>query len=141
MHSLLSRQKEIIIYLMDKGDYIPVKNIAENIRVSEKTVYRELKAIEEYLKSRYIFLEKRPGTGIKLNITKEQKMKLNFELHAGKENKNDYMSTEYRRQKILTEFLSNSPKAYSIQQLSEKYYISRASIVNDLKYIEDKIKQ
>ena len=141
MHSLLSRQKEIIIYLMDKGDYIPVKNIAENIRVSEKTVYRELKAIEEYLKSRYIFLEKRPGTGIKLNITKEQKMKLNFELHAGKENKNDYMSTEYRRQKILTEFLSNSPKAYSIQQLSEKYYISRASIVNDLKYIEDRIKQ
>ena len=126
---------------MDKGDYIPVKNIAENIRVSEKTVYRELKAIEEYLKSRYIFLEKRPGTGIKLNITKEQKMKLNFELHAGKENKNDYMSTEYRRQKILTEFLSNSPKPYSIQQLSEKYYISRASIVNDLKYIEDNIKQ
>ena len=57
MHSLLSRQKEIIIYLMDKADYIPVKNIAENIRVSEKTVYRELKTIEEYLKNRYIFLE------------------------------------------------------------------------------------
>ncbi|MCP1224266.1 PRD domain-containing protein [Sebaldella sp. S0638] len=141
MHSLLSRQKEIIIYLMDKTNYIPVKNIAENIRVSEKTVYRELKTIEEYLSSRYIFLEKRPGTGIKLKITKEQKMKLNFELHIGKENKNDYMSTEHRRQKILTEFLSNSPKAYSIQQLSEKYYISRASIVNDLKYIEDCIKQ
>ena len=58
---------------MDKGDYIPVKNIAENIRVSEKTVYRELKTIEDYLNSKYIFLEKRPGTGIKLNITKEQK--------------------------------------------------------------------
>ena len=141
MHSLLSRQKEIIIYLMNKADYIPVKNIAENIRVSEKTVYRELKTIEEYLNSKYIFLEKRPGTGIKLNITKEQKMELNFDLHSGKENKNDYMSTEYRRQKILAEFLSNSPKTYSIQQLSEKYYISRASIVNDLRYIEDCIKQ
>jgi activator of the mannose operon (transcriptional antiterminator) len=141
MHSLLSRQKEIIIYLMDKSDYIPVKNIAENIRVSEKTVYRELKTIEEYLNNRYIFLEKRPGTGIKLNITKEQKMKLNFELHVGKEKKNNYMSTEYRRQKILTDFLSNSPKTYSIQQLSEKYYISRASIVNDLRYIENHIKQ
>ena len=41
MHSLLSRQKEIIIYLMDKGDYIPVKNIAENIKGNEHEYSRD----------------------------------------------------------------------------------------------------
>ena len=75
MYSLLSRQKEIIIYLINQNDYSPVKHIADIIKVSEKTVYRELKFIEEYLKEKYIRMEKRPGIGIKLLITKEQKMK------------------------------------------------------------------
>ena len=140
MYSLLSRQKEIIIYLINQNDYSPVKYIADIIKVSEKTVYRELKIIEEYLKEKYIKMEKRPGIGIKLLITKEQKMKLNFELHLNKEKVVEHMSIESRRLKIFSELLSNSPKRYSIQSLSDKYYISRASIVNDLKDIESRIK-
>ena len=54
MYSLLSRQKEIIIYLINQNDYSPVKYIADIIKVSEKTVYRELKIIEEYLKEKYL---------------------------------------------------------------------------------------
>ena len=97
--------------------------------------------IEKYLEEKCIYLENRPGTGVKLNVTEEQKMKLNFDIRNDKSNIIDYISTDARRQKILSDLLSNSPKTYSVQKLSEKYFISRASIVNDFKYIENYIKK
>ncbi|NJJ46151.1 HTH domain-containing protein, partial [Clostridioides difficile] len=56
-----------------------------------------------------------------------------------KENKS--LSVEQRRMEILKYLLLNSNNITSINQLADKYYVSKTSIVNDFKYIEAWIKE
>ena len=51
------------------------------------------------------------------------------------------VSVDQRRVEILKMLLLNSNSSTSINQLSEKYYVSKTSIVNDLKYIEEWLKK
>ena len=54
-----------------------------------------------------------------------------------KSNKSADISVEKRRIEILRDLLLKSDMKTSINKLSEKYFVSKTSIVNDLKYIEE----
>lgn len=135
MINILSRQIEIIEFLLQGNDYQPVKDISEYMKCSIKTVRNDLDLIEEYLANDGIALEKKHGVGIKLSLSSEEKMKLNLIVNSNKNISISQLSIEARRIKILSELLNNSGNT-SIHKLSEKYYISKTSIVNDLKDIE-----
>lgn len=139
MINLLPRQIEIIQFLLKNQDYQPVKAIAEYMKYSIKTIRNDLEIIEEYVANKGMNMEKRPGVGVKLSLSEEEKMSLNLIANSNKNNSADELSTEARRVKILSDLLNDSGKSTSIQKLSEKYYISKTSIVNDLKDIEEKI--
>ncbi|KRF65475.1 hypothetical protein ASG99_18470 [Bacillus sp. Soil768D1] len=137
MKALPYRNRKILDYLISKKEYVPVKEIAKQMQLSEKTIYRDLKLLEEDLKERNIHLKKRPGVGISLVLTDDQILKLSEEISFL--NKRDVcsLSVESRRMKILTNLLYDSPQETSINKLSEAYFISSTSIVNDLKVIEE----
>lgn len=135
MINILSRQIEIIEFLIQNNDYQPVKDISEYMKCSIKTVRNDLDLIEEFLSNDGISLEKKSGVGIKLCLSSEEKMKLNLMVNSNKNRSIGELSIEARRIKILSELLNNSDNT-SIQKLSEKYYISKTSIVNDLRDIE-----
>jgi len=48
----------------------------------------------------------------------------------------DDFSSNFRMLKIASDLLMLSPKSSSISELADKYFISRASIVNDLKTLQ-----
>ena len=52
----------------------------------------------------------------------------------------DAMMNNSRRVKIASQLLSETPRETSISKLSERYFISSTSIVNDLKVIESWIR-
>lgn len=140
MDPFSNRQKAILKYLLNSQDYVPAKDIADLIDRSNKTVYRELNYIEKILKKDGISIDSQPGKGIKLHLTDEQRMKINFKTQFRGTEFISEESIERRRKNILIDLLVDSPNETSIQTLSDKYYVSKASIVNDLKEIEEKIK-
>jgi activator of the mannose operon (transcriptional antiterminator) len=137
--NLLPRQVEIIQFLLKNQDYQPVKAISEHMKYSIKTIRNDLKIIEKSVANEGINMDKRPGIGVKLSLSDEEKMNLNLIVNSNKKNNFDELSTEARRIKILSDLLNDSSKNTSIQKLSEKYYISKTSIVNDLKSIEERV--
>lgn len=139
MKALSPREYQILHFLLERRDFVPVKEIAGHMNWSEKTIYRELNALEHNLHIRGIRLERKPGRGIALALTQEQTMELRRTQWASGKRVVTTLSVEGRRIKILTNLLYDSPEETSINKLSEEYFIGKASIVNDLKAIEERI--
>ncbi|MGZ7442671.1 BglG family transcription antiterminator [Paenibacillus sp. TH7-28] len=133
MIALSSRQKRIINLLSRQRNYVTAKWIADRLDLSEKTIYRELQAVEERLERERIGLKKQPGKGYMLELPVMPRNK-GYQFEDPPEPSDQ--STGARRIQILSELLSQAPKETSISRLAAAYYISNASIVNDLKFIE-----
>lgn len=131
---LSDRQKEILKILLNSKEFVPTGKIADKLKLSKKTIYRELQIIERDIK-----LEKIKSKGIKLDISPESLIELKEKILNDKKILEKY-SPEERRMGILTHLLKISPKTTSIEKLSKIYYVSKTSIVNDLNYVEEKIK-
>lgn len=132
---LSDRQKEILKILLNKKGFISTEKIADDLFLSKKTIYRELKIIENNVK-----IEKIKSKGIRLDISLVERAELREKILNDRNILEKYSAQE-RRMKILTYLLKISPKTTSIEKLSKSYYVSKNSIVNDLNYIEKKIKK
>ena len=132
---LSDRQKEILKILLNKKGFISTEKIADDLFLSKKTIYRELKIIENNVK-----IEKIKSKGIRLDISLVEQAELREKILNDRNILEKYSAQE-RRMKILTYLLKISPKTTSIEKLSKSYYVSKTSIVNDLNYIEKKIKK
>ena len=131
---LSDRQKEILKILLNNKEFVSSEKIADKMKLSKKTIYRELQIIGKDIK-----LEKIKSKGIKLNISPESLIELKEKILNDKKILEKY-SPEERRMGILTHLLKISPKTTSIEKLSKIYYVSKTSIVNDLNYVKEKIK-
>ncbi|WFR55774.1 BglG family transcription antiterminator [Anaerocolumna sp. AGMB13025] len=70
---LTSRSKKIILLLLEEENYTAIHTIAERVNVSSRTVLRELNSIENWMNDNGILLEKKKGTGIRINIPKNRR--------------------------------------------------------------------
>lgn len=136
MITLSFRQKQIIDLLLKQEHYMTARQLADHMQLSEKTIYRELQTIEELLKSCDIELQKQTGRGYRLELTTMQQTQLNLH-EQSEEAESIHLSIHTRRIRILAQLLSQAPHETSISRLATQYYISNASIVNDLRWIED----
>ncbi|VCV73203.1 hypothetical protein BANRA_00060 [Escherichia coli] len=107
----------------------------------KKTIQRDLRLLEQWLEQWRITVEKRAGAGVMLdskNIT--DLLHLDHLLGAECEEIDGVMNNA-RRVKIASQLLSETPNETSISKLSERYFISGASIVNDLRVIESRLRR
>lgn len=133
MNVLNERQKLIVKIIVDnQEEYTPVKKIANLLNISEKTIYRELEKIELLNEFQ---IEKIKGKGIKIKETNKSLKNLYQINNIIIEN----FSVNQRRYDIYYNLLIDSPKNTTLNLLSEKYYVGQASIVNDIKYIQEKL--
>lgn len=136
MQLLTSRQHKLLKYLLQHQEYVPVKNMAILLAVSEKTVHRDIQFIESLLTEWNITTDKKIGIGIMLIADDSQRLMLLEQLITPEEGGGEALANNSRRVKIASQLLSDTPRETSISKLSERYFISSASIVNDLKIIE-----
>lgn len=105
---------------------------AHELNVSTKTIYNYLSELEYQIKKYEISLIRKPGVGLKVDGSEsEKKAFLNNVLGDGFQKS----STSERRDAILEKLLMLD-EIVSIRKLSEKYDVSKTSIVNDLELIE-----
>ncbi|MBD8162809.1 BglG family transcription antiterminator [Erwinia persicina] len=136
MQALTLRQQKLLKYLLQHPEYVSVKNMASWLAVSEKTVHRDIHFIETLLTEWNITTEKKAGIGIMLIVDDSQRLMLLEQLFTPEEGGAEALANNSRRVKIASQLLSDTPRETSISKLSERYFISSASIVNDLKIIE-----
>lgn len=132
-----SRTKKIIKILCNNDDYIVTDQIAEKLNVSSRTILRELKKAEKWLKKNNIILEKKKGTGIRLNCSRDEKRRIKEILEF--ENVDKHYSPAERKMIILAELLKDQRpnKLYAFTRVCN---VSEATISNDLDQIEDWLK-
>ncbi|HGY1811211.1 BglG family transcription antiterminator [Citrobacter braakii] len=136
MQMITSRQNRLLKFLLSRKEYVTLLKIAEYLSVSEKTVQRDLRLLEQWLSEWKISIDKRAGAGVILSADNITDLLYLDQLLGSEGDDADGMMNNSRRVKIASQLLSETPHETSINKLSERYFISSASIVNDLKVIE-----
>lgn len=125
------RIQKILLYLVDKRNYVTADELANFLDVSSKTVYRIIREINLAYKKQPL-IQSRKGEGYKIN----------YDLYIAQnptKNKVDYLSPKDRRNYVVRELLSSSPKEISIYELYEQFYVSESSVSKDVETIENEL--
>lgn len=133
-----ARERLILHYLMeDMSKEITIKELAEHIDVSERTVHRDIKNIEDVLSQFQLHLTKKAGIGIKITGDKASLHQLKLAIQ-----KQDY--TEYtpdERMIIALCSLLDSHEPIKLLALANDLGVTTATISNDLDKLEPFIKK
>lgn len=129
---LSGRQKNIMKYLLESHDYQTTEQIAKQLNVSKKTVYRELNELRILLREYPFEIDSKIGAGVRINVDQQTRNRLTLDLAS-----NTSITIDQRRYEILIDLLQSAPQLTSIKKLSDYYFVSRSSIQNDLKFIEE----
>lgn len=118
----------ILNYLLLHENYVTYAQIAEELKVSSRTVLRYIKGIPSELKGNVIRFDMKRGKGIRLELTKEEKDALEIVL---KEGSCSYYSKQDRIYLILYELFSSDEYVKSYY-LSARLGVSQGTIERDL---------
>lgn len=127
-----NRQRQILTVLLNSQGDITAGEIAEEIKVSSRTVYRELPEIESILEASGISLQKKSGIGIQIQADPQQLESFKKRLFA---TETSQYSVEERKILILCMLLeSNEPlKLFS---LSSSLQVTTHIISGDLDEVD-----
>ena len=134
---LSGRVIQCLTLLCNADEYMTVSDLATLIKTSKRTLFRELKDINDILKAYQVQLESRPKHGIRLVC--EQDQRLHFKsilLQIGAHQNN--LSKEDRQTILLSELLKNK----SLQKLivyANQFEVSEATISNDIDSLEPQL--
>lgn len=109
--------------------------IAEEIKVSKKTVRNDLNSVQEYLNSNNLKLIKKTGVGLYIEGDENEKLKLLSSIKYYKAG-NMKLTSNDRQLYILFQVLSQN-KNVTIKSLRDELFISRPSVYNDLEKVKN----
>lgn len=138
MSSLTVRQKKLLSLMLSEEGFRTIKSYSSDMRVSKRTIHNDLKIIKHFLEENNAKLQKKRGIGIKIEATGN---KLEILEKVGIQGEGLIpQSTHGRKIDILKQLLL-SAETTSLQKLSEKYMVSKSSLVNDLDKIDEWIEK
>lgn len=136
--NITPRMKQIFQSLLNETEPVSIKNLAEKIGVSKRTVQRELEYTTSSLKGYDITFMSKTGVGIWLEGTDEEKQRLLDTL--SEDGDYDVGNRELRRKKLILELLREKGLK-KLFYYSSRFKVSEATISTDLEAAEDWLKQ
>lgn len=135
MSSKSNHEQDLLLFLSKNQGYVTSKDLLEVLNVSQKTVYRLIKNInDDYVDGPLIISER--GRGYKLDYEKY----INYQ-KGNKKYKEKYFSPNERRKRIMEELLLSSPKPINICHLFSKYYVGDSVTFNDEQIMSEELKK
>lgn len=127
------RQKELLrLLLIHKDGPQQTKTLSEQLNCAEKTVRNDLGRLEEFLlEYPDVSIIRKPGLGIWLEINEETRTEMLSRLFS-----NEPKTNEERLFEITYELLT-SKKPITLQDLAERYYVSKSVIKKDMDTISE----
>lgn len=132
------RMKKIIRELSDK-EYVTAGNLAEILRLNEKTVRTTIGKMRSSLEEYGVRIESKTRKGYRLAIIDQKKYQslLNDKTFLAK---TEIPNSSQEREMWLLNYLLSENKFVRIDDLCEMLYISRSTVSNDLRKVEDILK-
>ncbi|AIE58703.1 BglG family transcription antiterminator [Bacillus methanolicus] len=131
-----ARERMILEILLAKSEEMTVRDLADEIDVSVRTIHRDLKGIEDILKDYGLSLVKKSGVGIQIIGDKAKIEELKFTLFNLSHN--EYTPDE--RQTIIFCTLLESTEPVKLISLANDLNVTIATISNDLTKLEDRLR-
>ncbi|MBD8070812.1 BglG family transcription antiterminator [Bacillus sp. PS06] len=130
-----ARERKILELLLARNEETTVKDLANELQVSSRTVHRDLKGVEEILKEYDLGLNKKSGIGIQMIGDDETKEKLKLFLF----NLSHSEYTPEERQTIILSELLDSTEPVKLMSLANDLNVTIATISNDLNKVEERL--
>jgi mannitol operon transcriptional antiterminator len=127
-----ARERQILKLLLGQEE-MTVKEIAAEVQVSERTVHRDLKNVEDILEMFGLSLEKRTGIGIRISGPAEKKKELEIFLS----NATHPEFTPEERQKIILCSLLAQEEPVKLVALANELNVTVATVSHDLTKVND----
>lgn len=131
-----ARMKKIIIELSD-SEYVTASELAKIL--NEKTVRTTIGKMRDSLDEYGIEIESKTRKGYHLLIYDKEKYQA-FINNDECLSKNDIPNNSKEREEWLLDYLLKQHKFVRIDDLSEMLYVSRSTITNDIRNVEDSLK-
>ncbi|MDR4949834.1 BglG family transcription antiterminator [Neobacillus cucumis] len=134
MSSKSKHEQDLLLFLAKNQGYVTSEDLLEVLNVSQKTVYRLIKNInDDYVDGPLIISER--GRGYKLDYEKY----INYQ--KGNKKYKEKHSPNERRKRIMEELLLSSPKPINIYHLFSKYYVGDSVTFNDEQIMSEELKK
>ncbi|NSG58940.1 BglG family transcription antiterminator [Anaerostipes hadrus] len=130
--------KKIIIELSD-SEYVTASELAKILDLNEKTVRTTIGKMRDSLDEYGIEIESKTRKGYHLLIYDKEKYQA-FINNDECLSKNDIPNNSKEREEWLLDYLLKQHKFVRIDDLSEMLYVSRSTITNDIRNVEDSLK-
>lgn len=137
------RALEIISLLLGSSDYISVKDIAQKLNVSARTIRIDIEKLDEHISecfnSEELYIERKSGSGIRL---KSKSPDFNLSELDIKSLAADKIQTDNSTRRLeIMNMMINSNEELTTQFLADQYYVSKSTILKDLDWINRWLKQ
>lgn len=127
------RIRQILLVLLRQKEALSVKNLAEQVDISKRTVQRELDYINYLLKKKSLGLASKTGTGIWIEGAQEEKEALLKELEG--RDVQDLADKETRRNRLILELLKEQ-EPRKLYYYSNLFGVSEATVSKDMEKVE-----
>lgn len=134
----MNRKEEILKLILNESSFISVESIASTLETSTKTIRNELNSMELVVNENHCNLIRKPGVGVFIEGTFQNKQQLLLQIKSSNENKEEVLSPEERQKSILLKLLMES-KPLLIKGLVLDYYVSRATINKDIQILNQQL--
>ncbi len=131
--NMTPRLKQILLIMLTEDSVCSVTKLSELIKVSKRTVQRELEYLPKELRKYHLQFVSKTGAGVWIEGNAEDKQTLLQLLQS--EQAPDVSDREYRRKRLVLELLRQK----DVQKLywySSKFKVSDATISTDLEHAE-----
>lgn len=130
------RQAELLITLCTTDTYVTAKFLAAKYRTSTKTIYKDLNTIINFINGSNVILNKKRHVGVCIEGTEEDKKILIESLKDKSSSKEESVSysPEMRRASLVKEIILDN-KTNTLKNISEKWLVSKTSVLNDIEFI------
>ncbi|WP_377889927.1 BglG family transcription antiterminator [Alkalihalobacillus sp. R86527] len=130
---LSARERSILQLLLETDDFYTVKEIAEQLEVSERTVHRDLSGLEDVVNEYELKLMKKAGVGVQFDGHPSQRDELKRYLY----NLDITEYTQNERETLILCKLLESHEPIKLIGLANDLRVTVATISNDLNRVED----
>lgn len=128
-----TRCKKILNMVISSEDYVPLKQICDEIKLSKRSIYYEICKINDWLNSQGLSeIEVARRKGIRLSETEKNRVETAMEEGKYAEN---YIFSPMERVYYIICYIIKSQKAVSADYLAEKLVVSRNTIFNDFRVV------
>ena len=131
---LLAREKKIVTLLIEHEDKLTTTQIATSLKVSSRTLKADIKKINEELEKHSCRINSQQGVGLWIEYDNHEAKK--YLKEVTRDTADLYLSPEVRKYHLAVELLLQDDYT-SMEVLAKEYYISKATVLNDLNELDE----